>query len=185
MARGTRPVIGGDQDQAASPAEPRLSPRPRRLPMVGVLLVALLLVAAWRLSQNGPTPLTGTDVDRALQAGIAKAQQDQRNAPPDAAVAYRKIIPSLVTVTATQASGPAGADSELGAGVIVDARGEVLTALHVVAGGGRIEVQFSDGTEATAQVVSRKPESDIAVLAPDRLPEVVVPAVLGGAAQVG
>src|SRR3954471_7708173 len=171
MARGAGLLGRGDQDEVASAPAPRPPGRRRRLILAGVLVVALLLVAAWRLSQNGPAPLTGTDVDRAVQAGIAKAQQDQRNAPPDAAVAYRKIIPSLVTVTATQASGPAGADSELGAGVIVDARGEVLTALHVVAGGGRIEVQFSDGTEATAQVVSRKPESDIAVLAPDRLPE--------------
>ena len=70
--------------------------------------------------------------------------------------------------------------SELGAGVIVNAPGDVLTALHVVAGGGRIEVQFADGTVATARVVSRQPENDIAVLAPDRLPQVVVPAVLGG-----
>src|SRR4051812_17863939 len=183
MARGTRLVVGGEQDQAASAAEPQLSRRPRRLAMVGVLLVALLLVAAWRLSHNGPAPLTGADVDRAVQAGIANAQQDQRNTPPDAAVAYRKIIPSLVTVTATQASGTAVPDSELGAGVIVDARGEVLTALHVVARGGRIDVRFADGTDATAQVVRRQPENDIAVLAPDRMPEVIVPAVLGGAAQ--
>ena len=177
--------MGGDQDRTASAAEPPPSRRPRRLLVVGVVVLALLLVAAWRLSHSGPAPLTGTDVDRAVQAGIAKAQQDERNAPPDAAVAYRKILPSLVTVTATQAAGTGGSHSELGAGVNVDAPGDVLTALHVVAGGGRIEVRFADGTAATAQVKSRQPESDIAVLAPDRLPQVVVPAVLGGAPRVG
>src|SRR5215212_5214553 len=187
MARGTRLAVGGEQDQAASGAEPQLPRRRlRRLPVVGVLLVVLLLVAAWRLSQSGPPPLTRTDVDRAVQAGIDKSQVDQRNTPPDAAVAYRRIVPSLVTVTTTQArSGAGGPRSELGAGVVVNAQGLVLTALHVVDGGGRIEVQFADGTRATARVVRRQPESDIAVLGVDRLSQVVVPAVLGGAANVG
>ena len=189
MARGTRLPSGDEQDQAATAAEPPLSRPPRRrqwLPVVGVLLVALLLVTAWRLSQNGPPPVTKSDVDRAVQAGIDKSQVDQRNTPPDAALAYRRIVPSLVTVTTTQPpSGANGRRSELGTGVVLNAQGLVLTALHVVAAGGRIEVQFADGSRATARVVRRQPDSDIAVLAPDRLPEVVVPAVLGGAAQVG
>ena len=186
MAPGTRLLQGGERDQAASAAEPQLSRRSRPLPLVAVLLVALLLVAAWRLSQNGPAPLTRTDVDRAVQAGIDKSQADQRNAPPDAAVAYRRIVPSLVTVTTTQArSAASGPRSELGAGVVVNAQGLVLTALHVVDAGGGVQVQFADGTQATARVVRRQPEKDIAVLGVDRLPQVVVPAVLGGGANVG
>ena len=189
MARGTRLLTGDEQDQAADAAEPKLSRLPRRrrwLPVVGVLLVALVLGTAWRLPQNDPPPLTKGDVDRAVQAGIDKSRVDQRNTPPDAALAYRRIVPSLVAVKTTQAgSGANGPRSELGAGVVLNAQGLVLTALHVVAGGGRLEVQFADGSRATARVVRRQPDSDIAVLAPDRLPEVVVPAVLGGAAQVG
>jgi S1-C subfamily serine protease len=188
MARGTRLDVGDEQDQAANVAEPQPSRRRRRLPLVGVVLVVLLLVlvAGWRLSQGGPAPLTRTDVDRAVQAGIDKSQEDQRNTPPDAATAYRRIVPSLVTVTTTQArSGAGAARSELGAGVVVNAQGLVLTALHVVSAGGRIQVQFADGTRATARVVSRQPANDIAVLGVDRLPQVVVPAVLGGGANVG
>jgi S1-C subfamily serine protease len=179
-------VVGGDQDQAAGAAEPQQSRRARGPVLAGAFLVALLLVVAWRLSQSGPPPLSRTDVDRAVQAGIDKAQVDQRNTPPDAAVAYTRIVPSLVTVTTTQApSGASGERSELGAGVVVNAQGLVLTALHVVERGGRIQVQFADGTLATARVVRRQPASDIAVLGVDRLPQVVVPAVLGGAANVG
>jgi S1-C subfamily serine protease len=186
MARGTRLVVGSEQDQAASAAESPLSRRPRGLPIVGVLLVALLLVVAWRLSESGPPPLSRTDVDRAVQAGIDRSQVDQRNTPPDAAVAYHRIVPSLVTVTTTQArSGAGGPRSELGAGVVVNAQGLVLTALHVVDGGGRIHVQFADGTRATARVVRRQPENDIAVLGVDQLSQVVVPAVLGGVANIG
>ena len=186
MARGTRLLTGDEQDQAADAAEPQLPRRRRWLPVVGVLLVALVLGTAWRLPQNDPPPLTKGDVDRAVQAGIDKSRVDQRNTPPDAALAYRRIVPSLVAVKTTQAgSGANGPRSELGAGVVLNAQGLVLTALHVVAGGGRLEVQFADGSRSTARVVRRQPDSDIAVLAPDRLPEVVVPAVLGGAAQVG
>jgi S1-C subfamily serine protease len=101
-------------------------------------------------------------------------------------VAYHRIVPSLVTVTTTQApSGAGGPRSALGAGVVVNAQGLVLTALHVVDGGGGIQVQFADGTRATGRVVRRQPENDIAVLGVDRLSQVVVPAVLGGVANVG
>jgi S1-C subfamily serine protease len=185
MARGT-PLVEGELDLATVVAATRPPRLPRLLPLVAVLVVGLLLVAAWRLSQNGPAPLTRTDVDRAVQAGIDKSEQDQRNTPPDAAQAYRRILPSLVTVTATQARpGAGGSQSELGAGVVVNAQGLVMTALHVVDGGGRIQVQFADGTRAAAQVVRKQPEDDIAVLGVDHLPQVVVPAVLGGAADVG
>jgi S1-C subfamily serine protease len=69
--------------------------------------------------------------------------------------------------------------------VVINAQGAVLTALHVVEGGGRIQVRFADGTQAQARVTGRQPASDIAVLAVDRLPEVVVPAVMAGGPQVG
>jgi S1-C subfamily serine protease len=69
--------------------------------------------------------------------------------------------------------------------VVVNAGGAVLTALHVVDGAAQVQVEFADGTRAAAQVTARQPEHDIAVLAVDRLPEVVVPAVLAGAPPIG
>jgi S1-C subfamily serine protease len=153
-----------------------------------VTAVLVAAVAVWRWPDGGPPPVTATDVGRAVEQGIAKAQQDERNAPPDAAAAYRKIGPSLVTiVTSAPASGTASrsADASLGAGVIVNAQGEILTAAHVVDAGGPIRVRFADGTQANGKVTSTQPENDIAVLAVDQLPEIVVPAVLGGGAQVG
>jgi S1-C subfamily serine protease len=153
--------------------------------------VAAVLVAglvAWQWPDDGPAPITAADVGRAVQQGVAKAQQDQRNAPPDAALAYRKITPSLVTIVTGPAAGgkaPETAESSLGTGIIVDAHGAVLTAAHVVADGGPIQVRFADGTQANARIASTQPDHDIATLVTDRLPDVVVPAVLGGGAQVG
>jgi S1-C subfamily serine protease len=146
---------------------------------------AVLALVFWRLSREGPAPLTRADVDRAVQAGIDKARADRRNAPPDAATAYRTILPSLVSVTAAQTVTAGAGMTELGAGVVINADGAVLTALHVVRSGGQIRVRFADGTEASATVASRQAASDIAVLAVDRLPQVVVPAVMGGGPQVG
>jgi S1-C subfamily serine protease len=150
----------------------------------------LLAVALWRSTEGGSAPLTRADVDRAVQRGIEQSQDEQRDAPPDAATAYRAISPSLVTVTTERSAAGTGKAADaievaLGAGVVINAQGAILTALHVVEGGRAILVRFADGTRASAKVASSQADSDIAVLAVDRLPEVVVPAVMGGGLQIG
>lgn len=152
-----------------------------------LVLCVLAALGWWVISDDAPAPPTRADVDRAVQQGIEKAAQDQRNAPPDAATAYRRIAPSVVTITTGNAGGAAGGAGQesLGTGVVVNEQGAILTSLHVVDGGGAIQVRFADGTQATARVVTRQPANDIAVLAADRLPGVVVPAVLGGGVRVG
>jgi S1-C subfamily serine protease len=198
MARESGLLTAEEQDPAAggAPAQAWWR-RPERglRPVLAVVLVLLagVVLAVWRFSDGAPPPLTRSDVDHAVQSGIQKAQDEQRNAPPDAATAYHRILPSLVTVLAHSPShqgkstgnGASPAESELGTGVVVNAQGAVLTALHVVQGADRIQVRFSDGTRTTAQVLRRQPDNDMAVLAADRLPQVVVPAVLGGKVQVG
>ena len=178
--------------EAASPVgEPELAPgdrsrrrRRRVLLYVAVAVVAVLGLGAWLLWPAGPPPLTPADVDKAVQRGLQQAQEQQRNAPPDATVADHTITPSLVIVTA-QRTDPGNIDTRLGSGVVINAAGAVLTALHVVDGATRIQLAFADGTSAGATVLVTKPESDIAVLAPDRLPDLVVPAVMAGPPPVG
>jgi len=190
LAVGTRDLapLGADE-----PAPPVRGPGNRwtraRLRWIAAAVVAACVLGGlgfWRAQDSGPAPITRADVDQAVQQGIAKAQQQQRGAVPDAAAAYRTILPSLVSVVTSL---PSGGASELGAGVVVNASGAILTALHVVAQatqpGARITVQFSDGTTATASVATRQPDSDIAVLSVDQLPQVVVPAVLGGGVGIG
>jgi S1-C subfamily serine protease len=188
MARAAPPLAVGEPDQL-TPSDPPPPRRRSRLTWALAVLVVCVVAALafWRFSAGGPAPLTRTDVDREVQAGIDRAQQQQRNTPPDAATAYRTILPSMVTVTTEPAAGAhvAAGTVELGAGVVINAQGAVLTALHVVQEGGQIRVRFADGTLSPARVTSRQPANDIAVLAVDRLPEVVVPAVLAGGPQVG
>ena len=73
----------------------------------------------------------------------------------------------------------------LGTGIVVTATGTILTANHVISDGGSVTITFSDGTDAAAAVASNDPKIDIATLTPAKLPEVVVPAVLGGGVAVG
>jgi S1-C subfamily serine protease len=69
--------------------------------------------------------------------------------------------------------------------VIVADDGSILTANHVIADASGVTVTFFDGTTAPAAVVDADPKLDIAVLSPAVLPQVVVPANLGGGAEVG
>jgi len=178
--------------EAASPVgEPELAPgdrsrrrRRRVLLYAAVAVVAVLGLGVWWLWPTGPPPLTPADVDKAVQHGLQQAQEQQRNTPPDATIADRTITPSLVVVTAQRAD-PGNIDTRLGSGVVINAAGSVLTALHVVDGATRIQLGFADGSTAGATVLVTKPESDIAVLAPDRLPDLVVPAVMAGPPPVG
>ena len=164
-------------------AEPETSRRSVSRWWPALVLIGVLALAVWQLRDPGPAPITRSDVNRAVAAGVDKAKKDARNTAPDATTAFQKIRPSLVTIT-TSAKAGSSTESE-GAGVVINADGAVLTALHVVTDGPAIQVQFADGTKAVGTITTREPDSDIAVLSVDRLPQVVVPAVMGGGAQIG
>jgi S1-C subfamily serine protease len=89
------------------------------------------------------------------------------------------IQPSLVLIQ-TKTPGENGEEEKgLGSGVVITDRGEILTSLHVVANAEELLLTFADGTQSSAQVIVEQPENDIAVLQPDQLPAMIVPATLG------
>jgi putative serine protease PepD len=151
-------------------AEP---PRPaargsRRLRAAGVLiLVALTAAVAIRLDAA-----TGT----AKVQAAAPRSSPAATATPSVAAIYQRLRPSVVVVRTA---------STLGTGVVVADDGSVLTANHVVAGASGLTVTFFDGTTAQAIVASADPKLDIALLRPAAVPHGVVPANIGGGAEVG
>jgi putative serine protease PepD len=73
-----------------------------------------------------------------------------------------KVLPSVVTISATAAAGGGS-----GSGEVIRPDGYILTNNHVIAAaahGGSVEVLFSDGTSAPASIVGRDVLSDLAVL---------------------
>jgi S1-C subfamily serine protease len=181
-------IVAPDQTGVEEFQRPTPDRLHRRWLVVVILLAVVLAVVAgialraW--DSSGPAPITKGDVEQSVQRAIRAEREAKLAAPPDAAAAHQAIQPSLVYI-ATERAGAAGREVGTGAGVIIKADGTVLTALHVVSGATSITTRFADGTVANAKIADQQPASDIAVLTVDRLPEVVVPAVLGGGARVG
>ncbi|WP_211247601.1 S1C family serine protease [Cryptosporangium arvum] len=99
---------------------------------------------------------------------------------------FRTLAPSVVLIQANgRGDRTKGMSSALGTGVVANADGTILTAFHVVEGATAVTVTFADGTRSPATVADSAPEIDIAVLVPERLPDVVVPATLGGGPAIG
>jgi len=65
-------------------------------------------------------------------------------------------------------------ENSLGSGVIVDAKGTIVTNQHVIAGADSIQVQLVDGRVSAAVVVGLDPDTDIAILGLklDKLPTI-------------
>ena len=140
----------------------------RRLLAAGLAVVAVLLVVvallALKLSSTPPA------------AKAAPSPSASSSSPPTVPAIYTRVAPSVVTVRTGH---------DLGSGLIVANDGTILTANHVIAGGGKITVTFADGTTTSATVAGANPKLDIAALTPAALPQPIVPATLGGSATVG
>jgi S1-C subfamily serine protease len=147
----------------------------RASPFPAGVLAALTGLFLYNFFFPAPTPLTAHE----LNDTVAQAMASVTPPPSFSSRVYRSIQPSLVLI---HTEGP-GEDGELnngiGSGVVIDDFGDILTSLHVVDNASTIRLIFADGTEADAEIISTQPENDIAVLQPDTLPQVLVPAVLG------
>jgi S1-C subfamily serine protease len=67
----------------------------------------------------------------------------------------------------------------LGSGFVMDTDGHIVTNNHVVEGARRIQVHFSDDTEAEAEVVGTDPDTDLAVIKVDVPAAMLHPVELG------
>jgi S1-C subfamily serine protease len=141
----------------------------RRLLAAGLAVVVILLGViaglAFRLSGSPPKA-----------SARAAAPTPTPTATLTVPAIYQRVAPSVVLVRTAH---------ELGSGVIVTDSGLILTANHVVSGGGAVTVTFADGTTTSATVAGANPKLDVAELVPAKLPQVVVPATVGGGAGVG
>ena len=136
-------------------------------------LVAVFIYSSWLAPH--PTLLTATDVKDTVNQVIASATP-----PPAFSVGvYQVIQPSLVLIEAKSTGSNGKEEDSLGTGVIVDANGDILTALHVVDGATSIQLIYADDTKGNGTVSVKQADNDIAVVTSDKQPSQIVPAVLG------
>jgi S1-C subfamily serine protease len=166
-------------DQAPGPGGPE--ERRRRWNTAGLRRRILIgVVIAWAVAITAVVLVRGGDTEAVTAPRPAPSSSD---APLSVAAVYQTLRPSVVLIETTVLKPKAS--SELGTGVIANADGSILTALHVVAGGTAIKITYADGSSSAAEVASSNAKQDIAMLTPAKLPETVVPAVLGGGGAVG
>ncbi len=140
----------------------------------GVAVVAIVVIAllAFRLGANSGSGAAATG-----QASSTTGTSPTTATTLPVTDVYSLVAPSVVLITTSKGA--------VGSGVVVTDTGTVLTANHVISGGGTVTITFADGTKSSATVASADKATDMAMLAPATLPEVVVPATLGGGVAVG
>ena len=101
---------------------------------------------------------------------------------------YARVSPSVVNINVIGAEVPGFPESPfpeeffqrgLGSGFVIDKDGHIVTNNHVVEGARRIQVRFSDDTEADAEVVGTDPHTDLAVIKVDVPATMLHPVELG------
>ena len=168
----------------------RTAARARRAaPFLAGVIASFLGIALYAALFPAKPGITQRQVAETVDNVLAS----QTPGPPRSELVFNAIEPSLVLIEidirpdATPAPSASPATEGLGSGVVINAAGQILTALHVVDDATHIRVTFADGSKATATVSSRDEANDIAVLDPDQVPAQVVPATLGnpGAMHIG
>jgi serine protease Do len=98
---------------------------------------------------------------------------------------YNQVSPSVVNINVIlQASGFNGNSGALGSGFIWDTQGHIVTNNHVIDGATSIEVNFSDGSIYTGQVVGTDPYSDLAVIKVNAPANLLKPVTMGDSTKV-
>ena len=167
------PTAAEHRDQGAGPPPPPDRPAadgtggrrwswPRRL-STAVVALAIALTGG----MAGAYTATRLDDDRVVTtpAAATVATTGAVNASTSLADVAAAVEPSVVSITVQGTGGEVE-----GSGVVLSSDGLILTNNHVVAGAGqngRIQIQLSDGSTASAAVVGTSPGSDLAVLRAD------------------
>lgn len=154
----------------------------RKLAFAAAALFAALVISAHGLWS---APATQAITQEAIDAAVLRTLQE-KTLPSFATRAYEAVHRSTVRVRAIGdgLEHDEYMQSAAGTGVVIVDSGLILTSLHVVAGASRIRVHFADGFESEARVVSTEPESDLAVVQAENIPDDLMPATVRPASDV-
>jgi S1-C subfamily serine protease len=142
------------------------------------VLAAALVATHAAFTAQTPSPVTQDDIDQAVLRTL-----ETKPLPSPAVKAYQAVRSSIVRVKAIGdgLEYDEYAQAATGSGVVIIDRGVILTILHVVSGSSRVRVQFEDGLEADATILSTQPEMDLAILQAKQVPDDLKAATLRSA----
>jgi len=180
-----QPLPKPEQPRVAESPKPTWRSRYKRHEKPILFLSGAALAAALVVTHAALTPpqqaITQDDIDQAVLRTL-----ESKPLPSPAVKAYQAVRSSIVKINAIGD----GLESDeyarraTGSGVVIVDKGVILTSLHVVSGANRVRVQFEDGMEAEADIVSKQPEMDLAILQAKQIPDDLRAATLRSAKQL-
>ncbi len=139
---------------------PPAQPHRRRRRMGALLLLTLLLIfvmsvglfAGWTFAgtSSKSAATTSTITTTASSTTTVEAQQE---------IAIAKVEPGVVELQVTTAQG-----EQIGSGVIIDTKGDIVTNNHVISGEQSIVAVLSNGSTEQAQLIGTSTTNDLAVV---------------------
>jgi serine protease Do len=148
------------------PPVPPFPHRPARSMAVAMLAAGLVAgsigggAVGALIASHHPTASPSSS-NATVAAGVAAPAPS----PGSFAAIYQQTKDGVVTITTSVSGGGARSFSQAeGSGIVVDKQGDILTNAHVVDGASQVQVTFSDGHTATAQVKGVDQSADLAVV---------------------
>jgi putative serine protease PepD len=193
-ARHDRRPPGGSPPRPAPPGRARRGPGRR-----GLALLLVLAALGGGVAGAGLLLLTGagdsTTTTTVTETTPAAARSSDASGGLDARALYAAANPGVVDITSRgiSSSGDGGSpfggpgqsgSTATGTGFVVDGKGHIVTAAHVVDGASSISVKFQDGTTRTAKVLGTDNATDVAVLSVDPSGLTLHPLTLGSSASL-
>ncbi|HLR45008.1 MAG TPA: trypsin-like peptidase domain-containing protein, partial [Brevibacterium sp.] len=136
---------------------------------------------AWLLSDDASPVAAPQSQDSPSQSDRSINQSTET---PDWAQIADQTTPGVAAIQI----GVNGEVSGLGSGFVYDDQGHVITNNHVVAPadteGGEVQVVMTDGATITASIVGRDPETDVAVLELETIPDNLTPLPIGSSEEL-
>jgi 2-alkenal reductase len=134
-----------------------------------------------------PTLAVPAPTQAGLPPTVSIAQAPVDLAMADLADLYARVSPGVVTIWVyDNAGGPNDSVTPLaqGSGFVLDGDGHIVTNEHVVEGASAIEVDFTDGRKAWAELLGTDLDSDLALLHVDLPGAALTPLPLGDSDEV-
>ena len=153
-----------------APPAPNLPARNRTGLRTGTLLALLALLAAvfgtglfagWQFGHNGDaaSPTSNSAFQQGNSPTVTVPQPSNGNVDAIREAVINKVQPGIVQINVVS-----GSQQALGSGVIIDARGYIVTNNHVVSGANSIQVTLANNQALPAQIVGTDAVDDLAVI---------------------